>query len=320
MPQQHVILSTHTTLHLAACLRGFGLQSRRADSITLSCDVLSPEVAGVAAAFSGESGVDVLLVQRPHTGKARCGQVRNNAVRALMAHAAPPADARLIFLDGDTVPGRECVAAHERLGGERGLVSTFRVNLTPEQTEQFDFERLGRGEPPVKPTASQARDLERRQARYQRQLFWRRLGLGKAHKPRLIGGHFSVPLAAYVEVNGNDEAYEGYGQEDDDLARRLHRAGWPSVVAVRDIPVYHLYHPTRAPAAWDTAPGVVRFRQRTPVRAELGLDNPAAQGAVRVWVCRGGRGEPVSGGAAETEQAQHGGAEASEQGSRAAPA
>lgn len=294
MPQQHVILSTHTTLHLAACLRGFGLQSRPPDSVTLSCDVLSPEIVELVRENSARPGLGILLVQRAHTGKARCAQVRNNAVRALMGLLAPPADARLIFLDADTVPARDTVAQHERLGAERGLVSTFRVNLSPEQTQAFDFDRLARGDNPVELTPEQSADLTARHARYRRQLFWRRLGLGKPHKPRLIGGHFSVPLAAYLDANGTDEAYEGYGQEDDDLARRLNRVGWPSIVAVRDIPVYHLYHPTRAPAAWDTAPGVVRFKESTPVRTVLGLDNPAAQPPVSVWMCRDGRLEPRS--------------------------
>lgn len=294
MPQQHVILSTHTTLHLAACLRGFGLQSRPPDSVTLSCDVLSPEIAEVARDSSARTGLEILLVQRPHTGKARCGQVRNNAVRALMGEFAPPGDARLVFLDADTVPGRDCLRQHESLGGTRGLVSTFRVNLTPAQTRAFDFDRLARGEHPVPLAPAQSAELNARHARYRRQLLWRKLGLGKSHKPRLIGGHFSVPLAAYVGANGTDEAYEGYGQEDDDLARRLNRAGWPSVVAVREIPVYHLYHPTRAPAAWDTAPGVVRFKEATPVRTVLGLDRPAPQPAVSIGICRDGRLEPRS--------------------------
>lgn len=303
MPQQHVILSTHTTLHLAACLRGFAGQSRAPDSLTLSCDVLSPEIARIALEFSASSLTPVLLVQRPHTGKARCAQVRNNAVRSLIAAAAPREDARLIFLDADTVPARDMVLGHEHLGGPRGLVSAFRVNLTPEQTERFDFDRLSRGEPPVPLSPEQARDLAARHTRYRRQLFWRRLGLGKPHKPRLIGGHFSVPLAAYLAVNGTDEAYEGYGQEDDDLARRLNRAGWLSVVAVRDLPVYHLHHPTRAPAAWDSAPGVVRFKQPAPNRSLLGIDNAAPQPPVSVWMCRKGRLESVSIAPAHAEQA-----------------
>lgn len=285
MPQQHVILCTHTPLHLRRCLLGFAAQSRPADSITLSCDVENPDIVDVTEEVCRRTPLRVRVVQRPHTGTARCSQVRNNAVRDLVARVQPEAGARLIFLDGDTVPAPNMVAAHESVGGPRGLVSTFRINLTEAQTERFDDDALQRGSPPIELLAAQRDELAQRHDRYRRQLFWRKLGMGKPHKPRLIGGHFSVPLEAYVSVNGCDEAYEGYGQEDDDLARRLHAAGWPSVVAVRDIVVYHLFHPTRAPAAWDSAPGVVRFREPAPIRAKLGLDRPAQQGPLSAIDC-----------------------------------
>lgn len=280
MPQQHVILCTHTALHLRRCLLGFSVQTRRPDSITLSCDVTNDEILNVVDDACRHTGMHVRVLQRPHTGKARCSQVRNNAIRDLLTRFSPAAGARLIFLDADTVPAADMIERHESLGGERGLVSTYRVNTTNEQLASFDDAALLAKRPPIELTAAQRTELEQRHARYRRQLFWRRLGLGKPHKPRLIGGHFSVPLAAYIAVNGCDEAYEGYGQEDDDLARRLHATGWPSVVAVRDILVYHLYHPTRAPGAWESAPGVVRFRAPAPTRAELGLDRPAPQGGV----------------------------------------
>ncbi|MBY0311994.1 MAG: glycosyltransferase [Phycisphaerales bacterium] len=285
MPQQHVILCTHTPLHLRRCLLGFVAQTRRADSITLSCDVENTEIIRVVEEVAREASLPIRVVQRPHTGKARCSQVRNNAVRDLLTRIRPDPGARLIFLDGDTVPSPDMVARHESLGGSRGLISTFRVNLTEEQTERFSDADLLAGRPPVELLSAQCDELKQRHKRYRRQLFWRTLGMGKSHKPRLIGGHFSVPLDAYVAVNGCDEAYEGYGQEDDDLARRLHAAGWPSIVAVREIVVYHLFHPTRAPQAWDSAPGVARFRAPAPTRAELGLDRPAPQGPMTIINC-----------------------------------
>ncbi len=290
MPRQHVILCTHTTLHVRRCLLGFAAQTRPPDSITLSCDVEQQDIVDVVDRSCTETGLRVRVLQRAHAGAARCSQVRNNAVRDLLNRIDPSGADRLIFLDGDTVPSADMVARHEILGAERGLVSTFRVNLTPEQTDRFDEAALRDQREPVALTAAQRTELDRRHARYARQLLWRRIGLGKPHKPRLIGGHFSTPLRAYLDVNGCDEAYQGYGQEDDDLARRLHGAGWRSVIAVRDIIVYHLHHPTRAPASWDSAPGVARFRRKTPIRTELGLDRPAPQGPIVAVDCpRGAR-------------------------------
>ncbi len=288
----HLIFVTHTDLHLRRALVGAACQTRRADAVVVSCDVVSAAIEAVIDEAARTLGLTIALVQRPHTGRARCGQARNNAVRALVELGAAGAFAvdartdRLVFIDGDTVPRSDLLAVHERLGGPDHLVSTYRVMLTPEQTSAWDETRLHAGQPGVDITPAQAEELEQRHRRYQRQAMWRRLGLGKPHKPRLIGGHFSVPMRAYLEVNGCDEAYEGYGQEDDDLARRLHRSGWPSVVAVRQAVVFHQHHPARAPGNWHDAPGVQRFNQRTPNRAVLGIDHPAPQGAPTVQVFR----------------------------------
>jgi N-terminal domain of galactosyltransferase len=279
--EQHVVLITHTPRHLERSLAGFAHQTLKPTTITVSCDTDDPALREAVSRAVRMHGVQVMLVRRAHTGQARVAQVRNNAVRALLAGrdlgCVPATGSRLILIDGDTCPSPRCVELHARLGGARGLVSTFRVNLSEAQTKAFDDEALRAGREPVTPTPEQLRELASRQRRYQRQRLLRRLGLGKAHKPRLIGGHASVPFDAYVSVNGVDEGYTGYGQEDDDFARRLHRAGWPTVVAVNDIRVYHLYHPTRAPVDWHHAPGVERFRAGGPVRCVLGLDNPSPQ-------------------------------------------
>lgn len=292
---QHLIFITHTPRHLAAALASVGAQELLPTTVTLSCDVLSSEIREAAAEGVSAwptAAPELLVLQREHTGQARAAQVRNNAVRALVALGRAHAQAtdRLIFVDGDTALSSTAVSQHARLGGERSLVSTYRLNLTPEQTESFSLEHLRSGHDPAEMRPEQEADLRQRQRRYERQALWQRLGLGKRHKPRLIGGHFSVPLAAYVRVNGTDEAYEGFGQEDDDLTRRLRADGWPTVVAVSAIRVYHLYHPTRAPDDWHAASGAERFARGGPTRAECGLDRPAPQGPVHAWTIAGGSG------------------------------
>lgn len=273
---------------------GFAYQSVRPATLTLTCDVDRSDILDVARDASAEFGLRVLVVSRAHTGKARCSQVRNNAIRAIIASAAAEPEDRLIFLDGDTVPSFSMVERHAELGNRRLLVSTYRVNLTEEQTLAFDESKVRAGEPPVELTAHQLAGLDQRQSRYVRQAFMRSIKLGKAHKPRLIGGHFSVPLAGYLAVNGCDEVYEGYGQEDDDLSRRLYQAGYESVVAVDAIHVYHLFHPSRAPTDWHHAPGVLRFRQPAATRCERGLENPIDQPTVQCrWIESGRLLEPT---------------------------
>ncbi|MDZ7371874.1 MAG: galactosyltransferase-related protein, partial [candidate division KSB1 bacterium] len=61
--------------------------------------------------------------------------------------------------------------------------------------------------------------------------------------PKLRGGLVLINREDYIRVNGFDEQYIGWGNEDDDLGHRLHEAG---VIGynpfVKEFPL-HLYHP-----------------------------------------------------------------------------
>jgi glycosyltransferase involved in cell wall biosynthesis len=55
------------------------------------------------------------------------------------------------------------------------------------------------------------------------------------------------------EINGFDEYFQVWGAEDDDLYARLQNAGLERMqINATEIPVYHQWHPTQAPALPDT--------------------------------------------------------------------
>lgn len=278
MPRAHAIISTHTTRHLRRTLLGVLAQTRRPDTVTVSADTDAPDIAELVAAAAAERSAPITLVQRAHQGESRSSQVRNNAVRAIIsgAHAADI----LWFLDGDCLPAPDCLAQHLRFfaGSARPLVVAFRVDLTPEQTEALDDVRIARGEA-MSPTADQFAALQARDRRYRRHALMRRLGLGKPHKPKLLSANFAVRLADYLAVNGFDEEYTGYGQEDDDLGRRLYKIGVTPAIGIMQAMAFHQHHPTRAPGAWEASPNAARFARPFRARCTHGVDNPLAQPA-----------------------------------------
>jgi hypothetical protein len=286
VPTQHLVIITHTPRSLRRVLIGAARQSDRAANVVVSCDTDDPAIADVVERSSAELGLPVVLVQRPHTGKSRSAQARNNGVRALMSRGIADPD-RLVFIDGDCFPTTDFLRTHARRGAGERLVVGFRIDLTPEQTESFDEPAALAGRAPAAPTAEQLASLAARHRRYARHAWLRAIGLVKDHKPKVLSANFSVPLGRYREINGFDEEFEGYGGEDDDLGRRLYRSGVKPAVAVKDAMVYHLWHPTRAAANWEDSPGVKRFRTNLPVRAVLGLDQPLGQGPVRTDVFGG---------------------------------
>jgi hypothetical protein len=275
-PAAHAIIVTHTPRHLRRTLLGVTRQSVAPATITVSCDSDDPAIADVVRTVACETGRAVLLVLRPHQGESRSSQVRNNAVRALLDSESPPSPGDVLwFLDGDCIPAPDCLERIVSFPPGR-LVVAFRIDLTPEQTDAITDEGVGAGSF-VTPTAAQLATLAKRHRRYQRHALMRRLGVGKAHKPKLLSANFGVTLRDYLVVNGFDETYVGYGQEDDDLGRRLYAAGVRPAVAVATALAYHQYHPTRAPQAWEKSPNAERFAWAFAVRCERGVADEAAQ-------------------------------------------
>ena len=292
----HVVVPTHTTRHLAACLGSLAAQSRLPASIVVTCDTDDPAIGELLESIPSASGggiARIIHARRAHTGTPRLNQVRNNGLRALDATVALAEDDIIVLLDGDTMLG-EGALEHHAAAGARGaeLIIPFRVNLSRTTT-------AGLGTGPITPaqlrelvTAWDEAALRRRQRRYERQLLVRRLlpewtRLVKGHKPKVLGGHHGVSVRILRAVNGYDELYTGYGYDDDDLTRRMYRLR-PRVrvaVVVRECLSLHLWHASRAPQRPTDAPGYERFRRTDlPTAAQFGWSTPSDQPPVEVRV------------------------------------
>jgi GT2 family glycosyltransferase len=225
--------------------------------------------------------VSLVHTFRPHQGQAYTSQVRNNGLRALRDHAGITPGDSVLFLDGDTMLACDAVEKHRAFAaGGAELVIPYRHMLGQEVSKGVDAEVvLARGV--VREgllDAGMDLDLIKRHRRYQRHLFLSRIGLGKGHKPKLIGAHHAVKFARLLEVNGWDEEYLGWGFEDDDLSRRLRSARVRTKIAVREIEAFHLWHATRAPERLKDATGYKRWsRTDLPTRCVRGIENPLGQ-------------------------------------------
>lgn len=80
-------------------------------------------------------------------------------------------------------------------------------------------------------------------------------------KPKLFGGNVGVWRSDFERVNGYDEDFEGWGCEDDDLARRLRQVGLRIQSIMRWTRAYHLWHrrESTAPARWRDGANVPRL-------------------------------------------------------------
>ncbi|MEM1186041.1 MAG: galactosyltransferase-related protein [Planctomycetota bacterium] len=274
----HLILNTHTPDRLARTILGLANQTRPADSVTVTCDGDAKDLYDAVAKAHADTQLPITLIRRGKVTPDRLGQVRNNAVRQLIASNAIDAADGLIFLDGDVVPAPDFVERHARCLTQGELTLARRFELTEAQTNAFDDNALRNKRWPVEITPDQHDAIRKREARYRRQLFMKRLGLGKPHKPKILGGNFSTTFNIFNAINGMDETFSGWGTEDDDFARRAYAAGARPVIALSRIAAFHQYHPTRAPGKHRDSDNHDRIKQgKVPPRCERGLENPMDQ-------------------------------------------
>lgn len=279
----HVVVPTHTPRYLDLVLVGLARQTRRADTITVSCDTDDPAIGELIEAWAGRLGMDIWWVRRARQDGERLCQVRNNGVRHLVENIADDTSGRLVVLDGDMVAADDCLERHGALGaGGRGpeLILPYRVNVDEPTSRGLDAAQLLSGAHRLLVGPGQLEALRRRDRRARKHALLRRLRLGDLHKPKLLGGHFSCTLELYLRLNGFDEEYQGWGFKDDEFAYRAARMGARARPAAGEIIAFHLFHPTRQPdAPMASLPTARRFaqRRRLPVVAEHGVRNPLEQ-------------------------------------------
>ena len=278
-----VVVPTHTTRHLDLVLAGLARQTAQPRAIVVSCDTDDGAIGDVLARSEPRLSAPVWWVRRPHHGEERLCQVRNNAVRCL-ARTLGHTRGRVLILDGDMIANPTCVADHARLGERAELVLPYRIDLSEARTSELDAERLAAGDQTLEPSPAELATLRRRDRRARRHLILRALRLGPRHKPKLLGGHVSIDLPTYLELNGFDERYRGWGFKDDEFAHRAARAGKRARPAAADIPAWHCHHTTRQPdRPMKELPTARLFEDRgvAPIRCELGVDHPLDQHPVR---------------------------------------
>jgi glycosyltransferase involved in cell wall biosynthesis len=218
--------------------------------------------------FQCKSRFQVLFATHKHDG-FQLARTRNDGVRASTAPY-------LVFLDGDCVAPRDHIVQHLRRRRHRTAMAGFCYFLDPATSARIDEASIKSGAYAQLPTRAQKRRLTRmdRKAR-----LYALLRLPR--RPKLYGGAFGMWRRDYEFVNGFNEAFTGWGCEDDEFRLRLGRAGVRVRSILRWTRTYHLWHPPApsCPLIWQAGANVQKLRLeslRTSARCVHGLNNSAA--------------------------------------------
>ncbi len=221
---------------LAAVLDGYLAQTDRGFELIVADDGSTADTAAVIDAHRARARHPVRHVWQEDRGFAAAA-IRNRALAATDA-------GYVIFTDGDCIPRPDFVAQHRRLAEPGWFLSGNRVLLGPRLTRIVLEQRL-----PVHEWHRRRWLGQRLTGGVNRLLPLIALpdgGFRKRGAARWQGAktcNLSVWRADLERIDGFDEAYQGWGLEDSDLAIRLIHAGVRHKSARFGAAVLHLWHP-----------------------------------------------------------------------------
>jgi cellulose synthase/poly-beta-1,6-N-acetylglucosamine synthase-like glycosyltransferase len=232
-----VIVTTYNwPAALELCLDSLFAQQDPAFEIIIADDGSTPANQAQVQAYCVNSPVSIQYVHHDDQG-FRAGTIRNKAVAA--SHGE-----YLLFIDGDCVCPADLIARHRQLAESGYFVPGNRVLLS----ESFTQEVIGKHIPLHQQPLSYFVFLWL-QKKINRISAFIQLPLGVLRKvqPKKWQKAMTCNLALwksdFLQANGFDELYEGWGFEDSDLVIRLIHAGIKRKEGRFAVPVLHLWHP-----------------------------------------------------------------------------
>ena len=201
--------------------------------LVVADDGSTDETPEIVEQFRKQARFRVAFTTHPH-GAYQVSRVRNAGA---LATTAP----YILFLDGDCVLPPDNVAIHleVRRPNQVALSDSYRVDdptsktLTEEGARDGAFLRWD-----LRSEARRLAGIHRRAGLYSL--------IRHPRKPKLVGNNFGIWRSDLDRVNGFDENFSGWGQEDDDLGMRLLRAGVRLKSILNRTRGYHLWHPRDA--------------------------------------------------------------------------
>ena len=265
-----VVLTYNWPAALERVLAGIAAQSTLPDEVVVTDDGSREETRALVARVGHDFPCRIAHVWQEDTG-FRAARARNRGIAASRGEY-------VILIDGDMIVHRDFVADHIALALPGHSLQGGRLNASPSETARL----VAGGRPRFSPIMP---------GRFPPHRAIRAPWLARIKARSRSGGRiFSCNMSAWREdllrVNGFDERFEGYGGEDQELAKRMRHAGITRRQLKFAALAIHLFHSSRAPDDPNDmslpANRMIAETLRTrATRCDLGIDAHLAEFAVR---------------------------------------
>ena len=227
-----VIISTYNSpTYLKKVLESFRFQIRPPDEIVVADDGSGQDTGEVIQNASACGNFPLLHVWQENQG-FRAGKIRNAGI-------ARSSGEYIILLDGDCVVGRHFVSDHLALAQKGYFIQGKRILVSKEAMANFDCYHAN---------SSQSLWKMALQGRLSNIHHLIRLPFVIASRNKKLAGIKSCNMSFFkddvIAINGFNEDYIGWGNEDSDLACRLIKYGLAKKISPFMAICFHLWHPT----------------------------------------------------------------------------
>jgi len=233
-PVTLIITTYNWPAALELTLRSAARQSVMPDEIIVADDGSGPETAQIVERYAAASRVPLLHVWQPDQG-FRLARSRNRAIAAARS-------SYLVIVDGDMVLHKHFIADHKRAARHGSFIQGVRLLTEPDAAESmFRNGLLDLG--------FFAHGIRRRRHTVRNVILSRLLFSQRTGQRAIRGCNQAYWKSDLLRVNGFNQAFVGWGREDNEIAARLYNAG----VVRRNLKfqalAIHLHHSSRNSAA-----------------------------------------------------------------------
>ncbi len=227
-----VIVTTYNSPDfLRKVLDSLLVQSRMPDEVIIADDGSGEETAAVVRTFTEKAPFAVHHVWQQNKG-FRAARIRNKAILKSSGDY-------IVLLDGDCVVNRHFVEDHHRLARHGYFIQGKRVLVGRDATASFDRETANSTGELLK------KGLSRRISQVHHLIrFPHDLSIANRNLRGTKSCNMSFFRRDILAVNGFNEDYIGWGQEDSDLACRFFNMGLAKRVHPFMAICFHLWHPS----------------------------------------------------------------------------
>jgi glycosyltransferase involved in cell wall biosynthesis len=242
-------------------LKSIARQSQAPGEVIVADDGSAPETARVVDRWRACIRAPVTHLWQPHEG-FRLARSRNRAIAAATGNY-------LIIVDGDMVLHRHFVADHLNAARSNSFIQGVRLLTNAVTAERMlregcmDLSFFSRG---IRRRRHAVRSLP-----LSRMLFWQKVG-----QEAIRGCNQAYWKSDLARVNGFNEAFVGWGREDNEIAARLYNIGVRRRNLKFQALAIHLHHPPRHPQGMNPNDALLRQTiEQGKTWCGLGLDRHA---------------------------------------------